>query len=102
MKTTEAAHLTGDVLISEYLDIYGEDLRRKYEQVNGPIWKNPKHGASGPDDSIEAMSPSSRSFAADAHGCIMVRILRRSAAYKVAARRHAPYSELPSDRFDRR
>jgi hypothetical protein len=32
----------------------------------------------------------------------MVRILRRSAAYKVAARRHAPYSELPSDHFDRR
>ncbi|PNE10888.1 MAG: hypothetical protein CR217_11860 [Beijerinckiaceae bacterium] len=27
---------------------------------------------------------------------------RLSAAYKVAARRHAPYSELPSDRFDRR
>ncbi len=46
--------------------------------------------------------PSSRSFAADAHGCIMVRILTRSAAYKVAARRHVPYSELPSDRFDRR
>jgi hypothetical protein len=32
----------------------------------------------------------------------MVRILTRSAAYKVAARRHVPYSELPSDRFDRR
>jgi hypothetical protein len=35
-KTTETAHLTGDVLIDEYLHIHREDLTQKYEQDNGP------------------------------------------------------------------
>ena len=40
--------------------------------------------------------PAARSFAADAHGCIMVRILRGSTEYKVAAEPRAD-GELPSD-----
>ncbi len=37
-----------------------------------------------------------RSFAADAHGCIMVRSVATT-AYKAAARCLAPERELPSD-----
>jgi hypothetical protein len=34
-KTVEDAHLTGDVLIDEYQAVHGEDLKQKYEQING-------------------------------------------------------------------
>jgi hypothetical protein len=43
------------------------------------------------------MGPPPRSFAADAHGCIMVRVLGPT-EYKVVARLIAPASGLPSDR----
>src|SRR6267142_5662711 len=43
------------------------------------------------------MGPPLRSFAADAHDCIMVRVLGPT-GYKVVARLIAPESELPSDR----
>src|SRR6476619_7957419 len=43
------------------------------------------------------MGPPLRSFAADAHDCIMVRVLG-PAGYKVVARVIAPASGLPSDR----
>src|SRR6202030_3013711 len=43
------------------------------------------------------MGPPLRSFAADAHGCIMVRVLGPT-GYKVVARLIAPASGLPSDR----
>jgi len=43
------------------------------------------------------MGPPLRSFAADAHDCIMVRV-HRPTAYKVVARLIAPASGLPSDR----
>ena len=46
------------------------------------------------------IGPAARSFAADAHSCIMVPIPRGSTGYKVAAREHAPSGELPSDRHD--
>src|SRR5215468_353391 len=39
----------------------------------------------------------SRSFAADAHDCIMVRIRMESTEYKCVARCSAPDGELPSD-----
>src|SRR5437867_4412208 len=39
----------------------------------------------------------SRSFAADAHDCIMVWIRMESTEYKCVARRSAPDGELPSD-----
>jgi hypothetical protein len=44
------------------------------------------------------MGPPLRSFAADAHDCIMVRVLGPP-GYKVVARLIAPASELPSDRY---
>ncbi len=44
------------------------------------------------------MGPPLRSFAADAHDCIMVRVLGPT-EYKVVARLIAPASELPSDRY---
>jgi hypothetical protein len=47
------------------------------------------------------MGPPLRSFAADAHGCIMVRVLGPN-GYKVVARLIAPASELPSDRHSDR
>src|SRR5436190_15631483 len=43
------------------------------------------------------MGPPLRSFAADAHDCIMVRVLGPT-GYKVVARLIAPASGLPSDR----
>jgi hypothetical protein len=43
------------------------------------------------------MGPPLRSFAADAHDCIMVRVLGPT-EYKVVARLIAPASGLPSDR----
>jgi hypothetical protein len=43
------------------------------------------------------MGPPLRSFAADAHDCIMVRVLGPT-GYKVVARVIAPASGLPSDR----
>jgi hypothetical protein len=43
------------------------------------------------------MGPPLRSFAADAHDCIMVRVVG-PAEYKVVARLIAPASGLPSDR----
>jgi hypothetical protein len=43
------------------------------------------------------MGPPPRSFAADAHGCIMVRVLGPT-EYKVVARLIARASGLPSDR----
>jgi hypothetical protein len=43
------------------------------------------------------MGPPLRSFAADAHDCIMVRV-RGPTGYKVVARLIAPASGLPSDR----
>src|SRR5258707_2102178 len=43
------------------------------------------------------MGPSPRSFAADAHDCIMVRVLGPT-GYKVVARLIAPECGLPSDR----
>ena len=43
------------------------------------------------------MGPPPRSFAADAHDCIMVRVLGPT-GYKVVARLIAPASGLPSDR----
>ena len=43
------------------------------------------------------MGPPSRSFAADAHDCIMVRICIGSTEYKCVARCSAPDGELPSD-----
>src|SRR5258708_21325888 len=43
------------------------------------------------------MGPPHRSFAADAHDCIMVRVLGPT-GYKVVARLIAPASGLPSDR----
>ena len=47
------------------------------------------------------MGPPPRSFAADAHDCIMVRVLGPT-AYKVVARLiRATESELPSDRHPR-
>ena len=39
----------------------------------------------------------SRSFAADVHDCIMVRIRTQSTEYKCVARYSAPTGELPSD-----
>src|SRR5262245_13598117 len=39
----------------------------------------------------------SRSFSADAHDCIMVRIRMESTEYKCVARCSAPDGELPSD-----
>ena len=47
------------------------------------------------------MGPPLRSFAADAHDCIMVRVLG-PAGYKVVARVIAPASGLPSDRHPNR
>jgi hypothetical protein len=47
------------------------------------------------------MGPPLRSFAADAHDCIMVRVLGPT-GYKVVARLIAPASELPSDRHPNR
>jgi hypothetical protein len=44
------------------------------------------------------MGPPLRSFAADAHDCIMVRVLGPT-GYKVVARLIAPASGLPSDRY---
>jgi len=43
------------------------------------------------------MGPPSRSFAADAYDCIMVRIRIGSPEYKCAARASAPDGKLPSD-----
>ena len=43
------------------------------------------------------MGPPSRSFAADAYDCIMVRIRIGSTEYKCVARGCAPDGELPSD-----
>jgi hypothetical protein len=43
------------------------------------------------------MGPPLRSFAADAHDCIMVRVFGPT-GYKVVARLIAPASGLPSDR----
>src|SRR5438093_4610513 len=43
------------------------------------------------------MGPPSRSFAADAYDCIMVRIRIGSTEYKCVARCSAPNGELPSD-----
>src|SRR6267142_3387566 len=43
------------------------------------------------------MGPPPRSFAADAHDCILVRVLGPT-GYKVVARLIAPASGLPSDR----
>ena len=43
------------------------------------------------------MGPPSRSFAADAYDCIMVRIRVGSTEYKCVARGSAPNGELPSD-----
>jgi hypothetical protein len=45
------------------------------------------------------MGPPSWSFAPDAHDCIMVWILG-SAEYKPAARRFAPFDELPLECVD--
>jgi hypothetical protein len=39
-----------------------------------------------------------RSFAADAHHCIMVQVRTRPTEYKDVARDSAPNGELPSDR----
>lgn len=44
------------------------------------------------------MVPLPRSFAADAHGCIMVAGLHGRTEYKVVARRSAPVALLRSDR----
>jgi hypothetical protein len=44
------------------------------------------------------MGPPLRSFAADAHGCIMVRVLGPT-EYKAVAQLIAPESGLPSDRY---
>ena len=46
---------------------------------------------------IGRMGPPLRSFAADAHDCIMVRVFGPT-GYKVVARLIAPASGLPSDR----
>ena len=43
------------------------------------------------------MGPPSRSLAADAYDCIMVRIRVGSTEYKCVARGSAPDGELPSD-----
>ena len=43
------------------------------------------------------MGPPSRSFAADAYDCIMVRIRIGATEYKCVARRSEPNGELPSD-----
>ena len=43
------------------------------------------------------MGPPSRSFAADAYDCIMVRIRNGSTEYKCVARGSAPDGELPPD-----
>src|SRR5713101_3700347 len=48
------------------------------------------------------MGSPSRSFAADAHYCIMVRIRVGSTEYKGVARGSAPNSELPSDHLGHR
>jgi len=47
------------------------------------------------------MGPPLRSFAADAHDCIMVRVPGPT-GYKVVARSIAPASGLPSDRHSAR
>jgi hypothetical protein len=41
--------------------------------------------------------PPPRSFAADAHACIMVWVRTRPTGYKVAARLQRPTARLPSD-----
>ncbi len=46
------------------------------------------------------LGPPPRSFAADAHDCIMVRVSTDPTEYKVVARASAPAAELPSDRPD--
>jgi hypothetical protein len=46
--------------------------------------------------------PAARSFAADAYDCIMVRIRKDPAEYKVAAQKNAPDGELPSDQWSSR
>ncbi len=46
------------------------------------------------------MGPPPRSFAADAHDCIMVRVSTDPTEYKAVARASAPAAELPSDRPD--
>jgi hypothetical protein len=43
------------------------------------------------------MGPPPRSFAADAHACIMVWVRTRPTGYKVAARLQRPTAELPSN-----
>ena len=43
------------------------------------------------------MGPPSRSLAADAHDCIMVRIRLGSTEYKCVVRSSAPTGQLPSD-----
>src|SRR5437870_5775441 len=48
------------------------------------------------------MGPPSRSSAADAYDCIMVRIRFGSTEYKCVARCSAPHGELPSDQTYRR
>ena len=46
------------------------------------------------------MAPPPRSFAADAHGCIMVRIRRRIHRMQGCGAMFAPDGGLPSDRPD--
>ena len=46
----------------------------------------------------QRMGPPPRSFAADAHDCIMVEVRTGPAEYKCVARCSAPDGELPSDR----
>ncbi len=46
------------------------------------------------------IGPPPRSFAADAHDCIMVRVSTDPTEYKVVARASAPAAELPSDCSD--
>src|SRR5216683_7219363 len=46
----------------------------------------------------QRMGPPPRSFAADAHDCIMVEVRTGPTEYKCVARCSAPDGELPSDR----
>ena len=48
-------------------------------------------------DAVKQNGPATRSFAADAHGCIMVVIRTGSTAYKVVTRKLASKGELLLD-----
>ena len=54
-----------------------------------------RHGT----DAYGENGPAARSFAADAHDCIMVRIRVGSTEYKCVARCSAPDGEFPSDHY---